>query len=122
MPSPDLIAHGHVPFCYVTTVGRRTGRAHQIEIWFAVRRTSLYLLAGDANSDWVRNMDADPRVTVRVGDLVYPARARRVSDEGEDSYARQNLAAKYQGWREGDELSDWARHALCIAIDVDENA
>jgi hypothetical protein len=36
----------------------------------------------------------------------------------EDSLARHLLAAKYQGWREGRPLSDWARTALLVALEI----
>ena len=31
-------------FCYLTTVGRRSGKRHTIEIWFARENGALYLL------------------------------------------------------------------------------
>ena len=57
------------PFLYLTTVGRRTGQAHRIEMWFAARGGRLYLLAGSRErADWVRNLQANARVTVELGD------------------------------------------------------
>ena len=32
-------------FLYLTTVGRKTGRVHEIEIWFVERDGRLYVLA-----------------------------------------------------------------------------
>ncbi|MGH2766182.1 MAG: nitroreductase family deazaflavin-dependent oxidoreductase, partial [Actinomycetota bacterium] len=105
-------------FCYVTTRGRRTGRPHQIEIWFGQRDGTLYVLSGGGDrSDWVRNLLADPRVEVRVGDRARPAVGRVVEDPAEEAEARHLLAAKYQGWREGRPLSTWARTALPVALD-----
>src|SRR5436190_22171588 len=57
------------PFLYLTTVGRRTGRPHRIEIWFAAHDGRLYMLAGGRErADWVRNLQANPRVTIELGD------------------------------------------------------
>ena len=54
-------------FGYLTTTGRRSGRRHQIEIWFAVHDDRLYLIAGGGErSDWVRNLRAEPAVAFRV--------------------------------------------------------
>jgi deazaflavin-dependent oxidoreductase (nitroreductase family) len=107
-----------VSFCYVTTRGRRTGNSHTIEIWFGARGNSLYLLSGGGQrSDWVKNMQADPSVTVRLGKDEYEARARIVDNPEEESAARVLLAAKYQGWREGAEMSGWARNSLVVALD-----
>ena len=33
--------------CYLTTIGRRTGKAHEIEIWFGVLDGTLYLISGN---------------------------------------------------------------------------
>ena len=51
-------------FCYLTTTGRLSGRPHEIEIWFAIREGSLYLLSGGGEgSDWVKNLIKHPSVT-----------------------------------------------------------
>ena len=115
MPPKDW---AHEDFCYVTTTGRRTGRPHQIEIWFAYQDGAMYLLAGGGmSSDWVKNAIADPVVAVRVGGASYEVRARVVTDPDEDGVARRLLAAKYQNWREGLSLSSWAETALPVALD-----
>jgi deazaflavin-dependent oxidoreductase (nitroreductase family) len=109
-------------FCHLTTTGRRTGRPHTIEIWFGVSGTRpgrVYLLSGGGDrSDWVRNLLADPAVTIRVGETTWGATAAPVADPAEDALVRTLLATKYQGWREGQPLSNWARTAMPIAIDL----
>jgi deazaflavin-dependent oxidoreductase (nitroreductase family) len=106
-------------FCYVTTTGRVSGRPHEIEIWFAAEESTLYLLSGGGGrSDWVKNMRTHPQVTVRISQSTFTGHARIVIDEQEDHLARRLLAAKYQRWREGRPLSDWARTALPVAIDL----
>jgi hypothetical protein len=45
------------PYAYLTTRGRRTGRAHRIELWFVVRRGAVYFTAGGRDrADWGRNL------------------------------------------------------------------
>ena len=111
-------------FAYLSTIGRRTGAWHTIEIWFEERGDTIYLLSGGGDrSDWVRNIQADPTVRIRIGggrsrtSEGEPATARLVSDPMEDSRARRLLAAKYQGWREGAPLSEWARTSLVVAVE-----
>ena len=105
-------------FCYVTTTGRVSGRPHRIEIWFAYEDGRVYLLSGGGDrSDWVRNLRREPRVELEVGDWRGPATAAILEDAAEDSPVRLLLAAKYQGWREGRPLSEWARTALVVAVD-----
>jgi deazaflavin-dependent oxidoreductase (nitroreductase family) len=107
-------------FCYLTTTGRHTGTPHTIEIWFGAEASTIYLLSGGGRrSDWVRNVLADPSVTVRIGEATLEGAARLVADDAEEDGARWLLASKYQGWRDGAPLSEWARTALVVAIDLD---
>jgi deazaflavin-dependent oxidoreductase (nitroreductase family) len=116
----DLAAR---PFCYLTTTGRVSGRPHTIEIWFALRDRTVYLLSGGGDrSDWVRNLIGRPEVTVRVGRRdapEQPGRARVVHPgSSEDELARQLVVGKYQPGYGGD-LSGWRRSALPVAVDLD---
>jgi deazaflavin-dependent oxidoreductase (nitroreductase family) len=109
-------------FCYLTTTGRSTGRLHEIEIWYAADGDTLYLLSGGGDrADWVRNLRANPAVTVRLGDTTYPATARVVHDAAEDRRARTLVFEKYQPRYAGD-LERWREAALPVALDLTQNA
>jgi deazaflavin-dependent oxidoreductase (nitroreductase family) len=105
-----LEAWADAEFCYLTTTGRRTGQPHTIEIWFAVHDGRVYMLAGGREtSDWVRNVMADGRVTVRVDEAVRIGRARVLEPATpEDALARQLLVEKYEPI-EGSSLANWGR-------------
>jgi deazaflavin-dependent oxidoreductase (nitroreductase family) len=105
-------------YCYLTTTGRVSGRPHEIEIWFGTENNILYLLSGSEKSDWVKNLLKDPAVTVRIGKRTFTGTARMVKDKEEELRARYLIAEKYQEWEEGKTLSQWARTALPIAIDL----
>ncbi len=107
------------PFCYLTTVGRRSGRDHTIEIWFAAEGRTLYLISGGgARSDWVRNLVAQPEARVAVGGWSLHVRARLplVEPPEERERAVRLLHAKY-GRRESS-LESWLRDAFIVALDV----
>ena len=106
-------------FCYLTTTGRVTGRPHQIEIWFGVQQSSIYLMAGDPGSDWVKNLLKDPKVTVRIAKHHFTGIARLVRDEQEEMMARNLLADKYKEREADGSLSEWARTALPVAIELE---
>src|SRR5690348_15824418 len=107
-------------YCYLTTTGRKSGKPHEIEIWFGMNGNSLYLLSGGGNdSDWVKNLRANPKVSVRIAKHTFAGIARVVKNIEEESFARPMLAAKYEDWHEGQELSEWARESLVVAIDFD---
>ena len=116
MPSAPHLFASH-DFCYLTTIGRISGRPHTIEIWFALGGDSLYMLSGSHTSDWVMNLRRAPDVTVRLGDEVFTGRARVVEHADEDALARRLVLAKYQP-RDSDDLSDWGRTALPVAVDL----
>lgn len=108
-------------FCYLTTTGRRSGKPHEIEMWFARDGDTLYLLAGGGrSSDWVRNVEADHRVGVRLGDESHEAVGRlldRADDADEAERARTIVFEKYQPQYEGD-LLEWRERSLPVAIDL----
>ena len=95
-----------------------SGRPHTIEIWFALEARTIYMLAGGRDSsDWVKNLIRDPNVAVRIRDVSYAGRARVVERPDEDALARQLVVAKYQpGY--GEDLTDWGRDSLPVAVDL----
>jgi deazaflavin-dependent oxidoreductase (nitroreductase family) len=105
-------------YCYVTTTGRRSGSPHTIEIWFALHEGRAYLLSGGGEgSDWVKNLRAHPTVGVRMGDRDMICRAWVVEDGAEDELARRLLLEKYAPRYSGD-LTEWARTALAVTIEL----
>jgi deazaflavin-dependent oxidoreductase (nitroreductase family) len=106
-------------FAYLTTIGRKTGKPHRIEIWFAVAGRRLFLLSGGGDSaDWVKNIRRNARVRIQVGSRTVAARARIARAGREDKQARELLDAKYMDWKAGRKLSSWARGATPVAIDL----
>jgi deazaflavin-dependent oxidoreductase (nitroreductase family) len=106
-------------YCYLTTTGRATGKPREIEIWFGLQDSTIYLLSGGGDrSNWVRNLLADPAVTVRIADQSFRGRARVVDRGDEDALARRLVVAKYSEGYSGD-LSNYERNALPVAIDIE---
>ncbi|GAA1410430.1 nitroreductase/quinone reductase family protein [Catellatospora coxensis] len=110
---------------YLSTTDRHTGRWHTVESRYAARGGVIYLMSGDRErADWVRNILANPQVLWRVGgpgeltpDGAVPAEARPVTDDPyAEAEARRLLAVRYEGWRDGDELSEWANTAMVVAV------
>ena len=113
------MATADLDFCYLTTIGRKTGEARTIEIWFGLEGDTLYLLSGGGDSaHWVRNLHANSSVSVKLGRKTRPGTARLIESNDEDAKARRLLAAKYEGWEPGRRLSSWARNSLTVAIDL----
>ena len=105
-------------FCYVTTTGRRSGKPHRIEIWFAadpVVDTIFLLSGGRERADWVRNLVASPGCTVEIGSSRFAGDARVIEGTDEDAPARTLVHDKYA---HGDDLTRWRATALAVAIDL----
>src|SRR5512147_526987 len=91
-----LTPHTDTECCDLTTVGRRSGKLHEIEIWFGVADDTMYLISGNGPSaDWYRNSLAEPRVTVRLGGDVRSGVARDVTDAAERRRVGDLMGAKY---------------------------
>ncbi|HEX8183451.1 MAG TPA: nitroreductase family deazaflavin-dependent oxidoreductase [Blastocatellia bacterium] len=101
-------------YLYITTTGRVTGQPREIEIWFVECQGKLYILAEHFHeAQWVKNIERNPRVRVRVGDSEFEATAR-VLDEKRDAAAwklAQKLERQKYGWGDG----------LPVEITPDEN-
>lgn len=116
----DLQHFSDDDFCYLTTTGRVSGRPHTIEIWFALAGRTLYMLAGGRYAaDWVKNVQRTPAVQVRLRDQIFGGVGRIVEATEEDALARRLVVGKYQS-RDADDLSEWGRTALAVAVDLGE--
>lgn len=109
-------------YCYLTTRGRRTGKPHEIEIWFAAVGDTIYLMNGGGrrppgSSDWVLNAQADPSVRLRIVDEHFTGEARAVPfDSPEHERARDLLVSKYA--TKDVDLARWRATAFPVAIEL----
>ena len=91
-------------YLYLTTVGRVSGQRREIEIWFVESRGKLYVLAEQfREAQWVKNIERNARVRVRVGDSQFEATARVLDPERDRLRWRtaQRLSNEKYGWGEG---------------------
>jgi deazaflavin-dependent oxidoreductase (nitroreductase family) len=115
---PDLQKLAQEDFCYLTTFGRISGRPHAIEIWFAINNQTLYMLSGGRDkSDWVKNVLQNPTVQLKINTSIFNGTARLVTGTEEDTLARKIVFEKYTP-RTSDDLVDWSRTSLPIAVDI----
>jgi hypothetical protein len=106
----------------ITTRGRRTGRAHRIEIFFYRAAGTTYLCsgAGGGATDWHANLLADPDFTFHLKNGVradLPARATPVTDPAERQAVLAEIVADLNqphdpGTIRPTRLEDWADSRL----------
>lgn len=89
-------------YLYLTTIGRKSGKPHEIEIWFVEHEGNYYLVSEHyERSHWVLNIQANPQISFRVGDQTFEGVGRVISSENEIAPAiSAKMDAKY-GWSEG---------------------
>jgi deazaflavin-dependent oxidoreductase (nitroreductase family) len=105
-------------YAYLTTSGRVTGRPHRIEIWYRRTGDVVWFIAGGRwSADWTQNLRATPRCTIEIGDDVL--RGTAFFEPQDALEPRQALAARYQGWREGEPLTPWAASGLLVGVRID---
>jgi deazaflavin-dependent oxidoreductase (nitroreductase family) len=97
----DLRAANRNQLTWLTTRGRASGRNREVELWWSTDGTTVYLISGGGDrSDWVRNLLAEPRATLRFA-------------EGSVDVTATVLAEKYRR-----DAAAWEQRAYLIALDV----
>lgn len=85
-----------VECCMLTTTGRRSGRPHEIEIWFGVLDGGVCLISGNGpTADWYRNLVAHPLVHLLIDGVAWSGVARPADDVDVRRRIGEVMAAKY---------------------------
>ena len=106
---------------YLVTPGRRTGRPHRVELWFASEPGRIYLMAyarrHGRGTDWYRNLERAGSALVEVGERRYAGRWEPITDAGAalprvtdlftEKYGRQMVNSYY---------TDTKRFPVCLII------
>ena len=89
--------------CDVVTIGRRSGKERTTELWFGVVGEEIAFISGTTPCDWRANMVANPKVTVRFGEVSRSGTARLVIDPDERRRIGDVMGAKYD-WSGDEEI------------------
>lgn len=69
----------------VVQLETRPEAPYSVNIAYTLMGGRLYINAGDTETQWVKNMNANPLVRLRNAGVLYELRAERVTDEAEIS-------------------------------------
>jgi len=100
----DLSQLGATKVLYLTTLGRISGLPRTIEIWFVLYGGSFYVLAEHGyQANWVKNINANPNVHIRVADHELDAQGRVLDPVLDQDLSRtiQDLGRQKFDWGEG---------------------
>ncbi len=89
---------GRVPgWALLETTGRRSGRPHRVPVGEGLQDRTFWIVAEHGRSaDWVRNVEADPRVRIRVRGAWRTGAARILDDD--DTKARLRRLGGLNRW------------------------
>jgi deazaflavin-dependent oxidoreductase (nitroreductase family) len=78
------------------TRGRASGRAVEVAVGYVEEADgSVLVAAGSPDADWARNLDAEPRCRIVVGDVAWTSARAELLDGPEAQRAVRELILKY---------------------------
>jgi len=107
MQTGQLEAIKNEKFVHLTTIGRKSGKAHTVELWFALEDGMVYLSHEGSLTDWMRNIEERGRVEARIGKLKFEADARIVGSGEPREKGKHALYEKYYGPATKAVIDDW---------------
>jgi deazaflavin-dependent oxidoreductase (nitroreductase family) len=81
--------------CRLTHRGRKSGKPHEVTIWFLVDEETVYLSTMNMQRQWTRNVQVHPDVSIRIGDEPFSGRVRVVKDAAEMARVVELMKRKY---------------------------
>ncbi len=93
----------------LVTIGRKSGREHEVELKAVCYKDRLYFSRRNPNSDWLKNAIVNPLVKIRINDNIFTGKASLITD--------QELTKKISNLKYSDKRSEDSR----IVIEVIPN-
>jgi deazaflavin-dependent oxidoreductase (nitroreductase family) len=106
-------------FVHLTTTGRRTGKPHTVEVWFAVNDGKLYLSHEGEETDWMKNVKNNGQVAFEIGGNGFTGNARYLDELEEEAWTgKVALYEKYYGKASKEVIQDWFSLSRLLLIDA----
>ena len=105
-------------YIYLTTKGRKTGKPHTVELWFALAGKKIYLSHEGAYTDYMKNILKDSRVEFKIGKIQFKGTARIVEGGEAFEVGKHALYLKYYGKADEDKIDDWFSESAIIEISI----
>lgn len=116
MDSKNLESVKSEKFIYLTTVGRKTGKAHTVELWFASQNARIFLSHEGEPTDWMKNLISNKRVSAKISVFKFNADARIASDDGSREVGKRVLYEKYYGPANKKMIDDWFELSTVVEL------
>ncbi len=83
------------PTLILTHYERKTGKPHEVKIWFVVEGDKVFIGTADVRHQWIKNVQKNPRIKLSVGGENFEAEARFLDDPAERNRALAAMGRKY---------------------------
>ena len=83
----------------LTHYGRKSGKPHEVTIWFVLDGDKLFIGTANVNRQWVRNVQRTPEVKLSMGGESFNGTARFLTDRTEHLRAMAAIRRKYWMFR-----------------------
>ena len=101
----------------MTTIGRRSGLARRIEIWW-FHIDGRFIITGTPGArDWLANLNSDPRLTIHAAGFDLAAVAREVRDPDLRRRVFTDMTTRW--YRSMAELDDLVARAPMVEVDFE---
>ena len=101
---------------HLTTKGRKTGKPHTVEVWFAVADGLVYLSHEGERTDWMKNIAENGQVEAKIGGLTFKGGAKMTGARASRERGKKALYEKYYGAAKQEVIDDWFSLSRVIEI------
>jgi deazaflavin-dependent oxidoreductase (nitroreductase family) len=105
---------------HLTTKGRKTGKPHTVEVWFANSGNIVYMSHEGDYTDWMKNIQEDGTVNLETNGIRFEGKARIVSEGESFQRGKHALYLKYYGKADSDVIDDWFSESTIVEISLDK--
>lgn len=100
----------------ITTIGRKSGKPHTMPIWYVVDDGKVLVQSGsDGKTDWYRNLQKTPAVTLKQDRYTFRARGRLLTDPKDVERVHALFLDKYTSAR----LLSWVGSGIGRGLPVE---
>ena len=100
----------------ITTIGRKSGKPHAKPIWYVVDDGRIFVQSGkDGKTDWYRNVQKTPAVTLKADRYTFRARGRTLTDPKDVERVHALFRDKYTSAR----LLSWVGSGIGQGLPVE---
>jgi deazaflavin-dependent oxidoreductase (nitroreductase family) len=89
---------------HLNTTGWKSGKQHQIEIWFVQSNERFYIMSElRQRAHWVQNIIHNPRISFTVNHTTFTGTARIIDQDTQPEFTAEisKLMSTKYGWNEG---------------------